>query len=349
MSKIGRVRVVWKQLWNFFPLDSRGGYPHVVCGGYGRNGGNFFFYCRNIQAHSGLIPIGSPMSRRILALVSFTLVALLPLRAQEQKSSDDIPAGDKPAQASDVPHDTSQGLPQAAPPDVPHDAPNMSGMSMPDMAGMNNDGSTHAMLSMADRKMDMGPHMKMTTLRDLRPGDQEKADQVVTAARKAAEKYTDYKVALADGYKIFLPNVPQKQYHFTNYRYAFEAAIQFNPEHPTSLLYQKKGEEYKLIGLMYTAPKNSNWNDLDQRIPLSIAQWHAHINLCMPPSDRKNEAWGPNAKFGLVGSITTKDACDAAGGKFMPQIFGWMVHVYPFEQKPEDIWSVERQAPNHVD
>ena len=349
MSKIGRVRVVWKQLWNFFPLDSRGGYPHVVCGGYGRNGGNFFFYCRNIQAHSGLIPIGSPMSRRILALVSFTLFALLPLRAQEQKSSDDIPAGDKPAQASDVPHDTSQGLPQAAPPDVPHDAPNMSGMSMPDMAGMNNDGSTHAMLSMADRKMDMGPHMKMTTLRDLRPGDQEKADQVVTAARKAAEKYTDYKVALADGYKIFLPNVPQKQYHFTNYRYAFEAAIQFNPEHPTSLLYQKKGEEYKLIGLMYTAPKNSNWNDLDQRIPLSIAQWHAHINLCMPPSDRKNEAWGPNAKFGLVGSITTKDACDAAGGKFMPQIFGWMVHVYPFEQKPEDIWSVERQAPNHVD
>jgi hypothetical protein len=349
LSKIGRVRVGWKQPWSFFPLDSRGDCPHVVCGGYGRNGGNFFFHCRNIQAHSGLIQIGSPMSRRILALVSFTLFALLPLRAQEQKSSDDIPAGDKPAQASDVPHDTSQGLPHAAPPDVPHDAPNMSGMSMPDMAGMNNDGSTHAMLSMADRKMDMGPHMKMTTLRDLKPGDQEKADQVVTAARKAAEKYTDYKVALADGYKIFLPNVPQKQYHFTNYRFAFEAAIQFNPEHPTSLLYQKNGEEYKLIGVMYTAPKNSNWNDLDQRIPLSIAQWHAHINLCMPPSDRKNEAWGPNAKFGLVGSITTKDACDAAGGKFMPQIFGWMVHVYPFEQKPEDVWSVERQAPNHVD
>ena len=28
----------------------------------------------------------------------------------------------------------------------------------------------------------------------------------------------------------------------------------------------------------------------------------------------------------------------------MPQIFGWMVHVYPFEQKTEDIWSVDRQA-----
>ncbi len=33
----------------------------------------------------------------------------------------------------------------------------------------------------------------------------------------------------------------------------------------------------------------------------------------------------------------------------MPQIFGWMVHVYPLEQTPADIWSVERQAHNHMD
>jgi hypothetical protein len=289
------------------------------------------------------------MSRRILALASLTLFALLPLSAQEQKSPDNISNGDKSSQAppADMTHDSSQDPPQVTSPAAP--APTMSGMNMPDMTGMNNDGSTHAMLSMADRKMDMGPHMKMTILRDLKLGDQEKADQVVTGARKAAEKYTDYKVALADGYKIFLPNVLQKQYHFTNYRYAFEAAIDFDPEHPTSLLYEKNGGEYKLIGVMYTAPKNANWNDLDRRIPLSIAQWHAHINLCMPPADRKKEAWGPNAKFGLVGSITTRDACEAAGGKFMPQIFGWMVHVYPFEQKPEDIWSVERHASGRMD
>ena len=110
---------------------------------------------------------------------------------------------------------------------------------------------------------------------------------MVAAARTAAEKYTDYKVALADGYKIFLPNLPQKQYHFTNYRYAFEAAIQFNPEHPTSLLYEKNSDGYKLIGVMYTAPKNSNWNELDERIPLSIAQWHAHINMCLPPPKKR--------------------------------------------------------------
>jgi len=287
------------------------------------------------------------MSRRILALVWLTLFALLPLRAQEQKASDDISNGGKSLAAS--PADSSLDTVRESSRDTPHDTAETSSMGMPDMPGMNNDGSAHATLSMSDRQMDMGPHMKMTTRRDLRPGDQEKADQVVTAARKAADKYTDYKTALSDGYRIFLPNVPQKQYHFTNYRYAFEAAIHFNPDHPTSLLYEKNGGEYKLIGVMYTASKNSNWNELDERIPLSIAQWHAHINFCMPPSDRKKEAWGPNARFGLAGSITTKDACEAAGGKFMPQIFGWMVHVYPFEQKQEDIWSVERQANHHMD
>jgi hypothetical protein len=290
------------------------------------------------------------MSRRILALFLLTLFALLPLRAQEQKSQDDIPTGDKPASSApvDAPHGASQPSTDTFP-EKPNAAPDMSAMPMPDLKGMNNDGSAHAMLSMSGRSMDMGPHMKMTTLRDLKPGDQEKADQVVAAARQAAEKYTDYKVALADGYKIFLPNLPQKQYHFTNYRYAFEAAIQFNPDHPTSLLYEKTGDGYKLIGVMYTAPKSSNWNDLDQRIPLSVAQWHAHINLCLPPADRRSEAWGPHPKFGLAGSITTRTDCDAAGGKFMPQIFGWMVHLYPFEQKPEDIWSVERQASHHMD
>jgi hypothetical protein len=36
-------------------------------------------------------------------------------------------------------------------------------------------------------------------------------------ARKASEKYMDYRTALADGFKIFHPEVPQKMYHFTNY------------------------------------------------------------------------------------------------------------------------------------
>jgi hypothetical protein len=235
-------------------------------------------------------------------------------------------------------------------PDMDMSTHNMSATnsgSNHDMSGTESDGSVHAMQAMQGHHMDMGPHMKMTALRQPQPGDQQKADQVVQAARKAAERYADYKLALADGFHIFLPNLPQKQYHFTNYAYGAEAARHFNPDHPTSLLYEKNGDGYKLIGVMYTAPKYASEDELNSRIPLSVAQWHAHVNLCIAPPDKRFQGFQQNSPFGLHGSIATKEACDAAGGKFIPQIFGWMVHVYPFEQNPADVWSVERQA--HMD
>jgi hypothetical protein len=227
----------------------------------------------------------------------------------------------------------------------------MSNMHMKDMdmsadkdkdADKDSDASAHAMHSM-EGHMDMGPHMKMTALRSAKPGDAARAKEVAESARKASEKYTDYHVALADGYKIFHPELRQKMYHFTNYGYAMEAAFRFNPEHPTSLLYEKHGDDYKLIGVMYTAPKRMGEDELDQRIPLSVAQWHEHVNFCAAPAARKNEYMTPHPQFGLRGSITTQEACDAAGGTFHPVIFNWMVHVYPFEKDQANIWSVERQ------
>ena len=204
------------------------------------------------------------------------------------------------------------------------------------------DASANAMHSM-EGHMDMGPHMKMTALRPAKPGDAERAQAVVEAARKASEKYLDYHVALNEGFRIFHPEVPQKIYHFTNYAYAFEAIMHFNPEHPTSLLYEKHGDNYKLIGVMYTAPKRFTEDELDERIPLSLAQWHEHVNFCAAPPGRKYEYLLPHPQFGLHGSITTQEACDAAGGTFHPIVFNWMVHVYPFEKDQASIWSVERQ------
>jgi hypothetical protein len=204
------------------------------------------------------------------------------------------------------------------------------------------DASAHVMHSM-EGHMDMGPHMKMTPLRQPKPGDAARAQQVAEAAKKASEKYTDYHAALTDGFQIFHPEVPQKMYHFTNYSYALEARFHFNPEHPTSLLYEKHGDDYKLIGVMYTAPKRFSEDDLDQRIPLSIAQWHEHVNFCAPPADKRKDMLQPHPQFGLRGSITTQEACDAAGGTFHPVIFNWMVHVYPFEKDQASMWSVGRQ------
>jgi hypothetical protein len=191
--------------------------------------------------------------------------------------------------------------------------------------------------------MEMDVHMKMTALRPVKPGDQEKAQQVARVARKVCERYKDYKTALADGFHIFMPNIPHKQYHFNNSEYAREAAEHFNPEHPTSLLYEKDGDGYKLIGVMYTAPAWTSEDELNERVPLSIVQWHAHVNLCLPPPNQSQAAANSEHRFGPEGSISKQMECEAVGGRFVPQIFGWMVHVYPFAQNPNDIWSVERQ------
>ena len=228
-----------------------------------------------------------------------------------------------------------------------HDMSNVKGMKMGANSDADGDASAHVMSSM-EGHMDMGPHMKMTALRQPKPGDTARAQEIVEQARKAAAKYTDYHTALADGYEIFLPNIPQKMYHFTNKRYGMEAFWRFNPEHPTSLLYEKHGDDYKLIGVMYTAPKRLSEDQLDERVPLSVAQWHEHVNFCKAPASmtlqQKKEAYlGHNPQFGLKGSINTQAACDAAGGQFLPVVFNWMVHVYPFEKDQASIWSVGRQ------
>jgi len=194
----------------------------------------------------------------------------------------------------------------------------------------------------------MEGHMYMTTLRPLQPGDQQKAATIVEAAKAAMAPYTDYRKALADGYKIFLPDLPQPQYHFTNYASALAARTSFDPSKPTSLLYKKTADGgYKLIGAMYTDAVDAGEEELNSRIPLSVARWHQHINFCKAPPDKKMLYFGRNAKFGLLGSITDKADCEAAGGEFHPHFFGWMVHVYPYETDPKLVWSIDDDSEGH--
>jgi hypothetical protein len=278
------------------------------------------------------------MRNRIILIIAIVITAVICSLAWAQTQN--APSGSSPSGQQSMPgmdmsdhHTSNQDM---------SDMPGMSMGSNKNESDADRQASAHAMNSM-EGHMDMGPHMKMTALRPAKPGDAARAQQIVEEARKAAEKYTDYHVALNDGFRIFLPNVPQKMYHFTNYRYGREARETFNPEHPTSLLYEKHGDDYKLIGVMYTAPRTFTEDDLDQRIPLSVAQWHEHVNFCMAPFGKWGEGLKPNPQFGLKGSIATQEACDAAGGTFHPVVLNWMVHVYPFEKDQAAIWSVDRQ------
>jgi hypothetical protein len=217
----------------------------------------------------------------------------------------------------------------------------MPGMDMGD-AQKDSAGNTQVAMSaneqMSDMHMEMGPHMRMTDLRKPSPGDEARAEKILETLRPALEQYKDYHKALDDGFQIFHPELPLEHYHFTNYRYAAEAQFVFNPAHPTSLLYKKVGDGYQLEGAMYTAPKRFTEEQLNERVPLSVARWHEHVNFCLPPKGERITLanW---KEFGLKGSIATEDACDAAGGRWIPLVFNWMVHVYPFETDPSKIWA----------
>ena len=218
----------------------------------------------------------------------------------------------------------------------------MGGHEMPDMKtekdgadSQTEHGAMNAMSHMHHQMM--GPHMYMTKLRSPTPADWAKADEIVKELKESIEKYKDYHVALQDGFRIFMPNLPQAEYHFTNYYNGFLESFSFDPTRPTSLLYKKTSTGYELIGAMYTMPKRVSEEQLNERVPLSIAQWHLHTNMCMPPRGQRGHL--DLTRFGLQGSITTKDACTEAGGVFYPVIFGWMVHVYPFEGTREKIWG----------
>jgi len=232
-----------------------------------------------------------------------------------------------------------------------------------DMAAMGDMGMNNSPNAMGAH-MHMDEHMKMTELRAQTPQDVERAKDLASKLRRALLPYRNYRVALSEGFQIFLPTVPQDVYHFTDYKAAGEEYRgHFDPEHPGSLLYVRKTDgDYVLVGAMYSAPPYYTPADLDEMIPLGVARWHQHVNICLPKgitlndllrgevgADRPNlpgmlpVAANPMAldmdrrvgfladgRFGFEGKIHDAAECETAGGNFIPLAFGWMVHVYPF-------------------
>jgi len=203
-------------------------------------------------------------------------------------------------------------------------------------------GDTAHMSGMADHAMsgpmdeNMMKHMELTPLRTATREDNARALRVAAELKQAIAKYQDTAVAVADGYKMFLPGLKtQRVFHFTNNGRALLSVIRFDAAKPTSLLY-KRGADGKLhlTGAMYTMPKNASLSRLDDRVPLSIARWHKHVNWCLPKKGdevRWAEQKAGKPAFGPEGPIATKAECDSANGDFHPSVFGWMLHANVYE------------------
>lgn len=204
------------------------------------------------------------------------------------------------------------------------------------MSSIENHDPHMAAMSMVNMKK----HMKFTELRPANPADEERGRAIAAELKASLAKYEDFHAAEAAGFKPFHPEIKQlKVVHFTKKWNGFKAAFTFNPADPTSLLYERTADGgYKLIGAMYTAPRRWSEDKLNARVPLSLARWHQHIDWCLPkkgtpPATVDWKEFGPN------GLIATRAQCDAAGGRFYPVVFGWMVHIYPWATNPQQVWA----------
>ncbi|HXG70725.1 MAG TPA: hypothetical protein VNJ04_08960, partial [Gemmatimonadaceae bacterium] len=121
---------------------------------------------------------------------------------------------------------------------------------------------------------------------------------------------------------------------------------------PTSLLYKRdEAGNLRLIGAMYTASKRASEEELDEIVPLSIARWHRHVNWCVPPRRSKGrwkESRDGRPVFGPLG-VATEAECKTAEGRFLPQVFGWMVHAnISAGNDLRAIWHDDHLEPEHA-
>lgn len=187
--------------------------------------------------------------------------------------------------------------------------------------------------------IDANPHLRLSPTRTPTAADSAKAAAIVADARVALAKYTDVRVAEREGYRMFAPGVKnQNVYHFTKLGAAIRERFRFDPAQPTSLLYKPNPDgSLRLVGAMYTAPKDATPDELNARIPLGIARWHLHTNMCVPrlgDRERWREIDHGLPVFGPASPIATRDACDAVDGRFLPVVFNWMVHANVYEDEP---------------
>jgi hypothetical protein len=184
-------------------------------------------------------------------------------------------------------------------------------------------------------------HMQMSLQGKLQPGDEERAQEVLVTARGVVARYADVNMALADGYKPFHPSGRiGEEVHYTNYRYARREQEHANYNQPGSILYKRTAQGMQAVGVMYTAPQDATAEQLNAIVPLSIATWHRHVDFCGGPRSLPlEEQFGPQARFGMRGSIHTEEACKHAHGLWIPVVFGWMTHIYPNAKAPGEIWA----------
>jgi hypothetical protein len=145
-------------------------------------------------------------------------------------------------------------------------------------------------------------------------------------ARRGTEKYKDVRVAEADGYHAYGPEVPGMGIHYVQEH----SNDGFSLGRPAILLYEKDAGVpggLALVGVSYLleAAEGSDGQPVNAPFPKALAKWHRHENICVL-ADRSTPP-------GL-----TEVQCAAQGGHFTAET-QWMVHAWIWKDSPLGVFS----------
>ncbi|HKU61867.1 MAG TPA: hypothetical protein VJQ44_11665 [Gemmatimonadales bacterium] len=163
-------------------------------------------------------------------------------------------------------------------------------------------------------------HMIFTRARAGTAADSARALAVVHRLRAAIAPYQTLASAEAAGYRSRLPEAMQQRRKMLHVGRPKSRArnARFDPASPQALLYRRdESGNLQLAGAMFVAPDGATEDDLDARIPLSVARWHQHTNVCRGPKGEMQPR---------LLRATSQSACEAAGGRFR-STSRYMVHV----------------------
>jgi hypothetical protein len=142
----------------------------------------------------------------------------------------------------------------------------------------------------------------------------------VRTLRTALAQFPTLAAAESAGYRSRLPGTMQQRrrmLHVARPR-SRPGTTEFDAAAPQALLYRRdESGRFQLAGAMFVAPEGATEADLDARIPLSVARWHQHLDVCRGPNGEMKPRYL---------RATTASACEAAGGRFRSES-RYMVHV----------------------
>lgn len=192
--------------------------------------------------------------------------------------------------------------------------------------------STEDMGSMEDGH----DHMAYIAPRPGTAADTARALDVVHRLRAAIGRYATPASAESAGYLVRAMAGMQDRHMMHMSRPKSLAGIgTFDPSTPQSLVYRRdESGQFRLAGAMFVAPRGITEDELDARVPLSVAHWHRHVDVCRGPKGEmapRYHQW-----------LTLAD-CEKAGGRWRPASH-YMIHV--MVDSGDDLAAVFPQRPD---